>query len=61
MSTTDAKSAMSLSPTKAAALLFTNVDTKTFGRPIGKERILADAIVLPPLPPRAKTPSKAPL
>ena len=60
ISTTDANSAMSLSPTKDAALLLTNVETKTLGTPMGRFLIAKEAIVEPPLPPRAKMTSSSP-
>ena len=60
ISTTDAKSAISLSPTKDAALLLTNVETKTLGTPIGRFLMAKEEIVEPPLPPKAKMASSSP-
>ena len=60
ISTTDANRAKSLSPTNDAALLLTSVETKTLGTPMGRFRIAKDAMVEPPLPPSAKTPSNSP-
>ena len=60
ISTTEANNAMSLSPTKEAALLLTNVETKTLGIPMGRFLIAKEAIVEPPLPPKAKMASSSP-
>ena len=60
ISTTDANNAMSLSPTKDAALLLTNVETNTLGTPMGRFLIAKEEIVEPPLPPRAKMASSSP-
>ena len=57
ISTTEAKSAISLSPIKEEALLAIRVETKTLGIPIGKFLMAKEEIVEPPLPPKANTPS----
>ena len=48
---------MSFTPTYCAVFPLANVDTITFGNPIGNARIAAVAIAVPPPPPREITPS----